>query len=144
MTSKQLYSFTKDKACERSTWKRLWGTRNIELEGKYFSSSDYIAVMLHLCGCSLTPRLRGLHSSSQWQESSTASRLHHYYHLTGIATNSQCSQSVRAMICANPIPACAHRRKPLPASSSSAVWSWGTKWLQIGHPFSYPYDLLRQ
>lgn len=41
MTSKQLYGFTKDKACERSAWKRLWGTRNIELEGKYFSSLDY-------------------------------------------------------------------------------------------------------
>lgn len=64
------------------------------------------------------PRLRGLHSSSQWQDSSTASRPHHYHHLTGITTNSQCSQSVRAMICANPISACAHRRKRLPASSS--------------------------
>lgn len=41
MASKQLHGFTKDKACEKSAWKRLSETRNIELEGKYCSSLDY-------------------------------------------------------------------------------------------------------
>lgn len=120
MTSKQLYGFTKDKACERSAWKRLWGTRNTELEEKYLSSLDYCR---HATRLRLQPNAAAawLHSSSQRQESAAATRPRRYHLLTGIAMNAEGSQSVRAMSCANPIPAWAHRRKSLPASRNFSV-----------------------
>lgn len=109
----QANSFTKDKAYERSVWKRRWGTRNTELGGKYLNNLDYWshAMLLWLWPSTAAAWAAQFIPEHCSNSAPPLSPSHWHYH----------RQSVRAMSCANPIPAWAHRRKSLPASRSPSV-----------------------
>lgn len=141
VTSKQLYGFTKDKAYERSVWKRLWGSRNAELEGKHLSSLDYCS---HATLLRLQPRAAAAWAAQLIPEHCSDPALP-LSHLTG-TTRTHRAGNLCVQWAVQIQSQHGHTEESLCLLPGALQWEgvrWGTKSLQIGRSFSCLCDLLR-